>query len=134
MVAVNNISAPSSAMTADLLVALSGGTNDGSDDDGTINEHMLPTTLTLSQNYPNPFNPTTTISFYSPNPGPATVEIINPLGYTIKKLLDANVAAGYTEIEWDGTNKAGAVVASGIYLYKVEINSQKQVKKMVLVR
>ncbi len=135
MVAVNNISDLSFTMTADLLVGLSGGTNDGSNDDGgTIDEHILPSTLTLSQNYPNPFNPTTTISFYSPNPGPATVEVINPLGYTVKTLLDANVAAGYTELVWDGTNRSGDVVASGIYLYKVEINSQKQVKKMVLVR
>ena len=136
MVAANNISAPSSTMTADLLVGLSGGTNDGSDDnDGdTIDDFILPSTLTLSQNYPNPFNPTTTISFYSPDPGPATVEVINLLGFRVKTLLNATVAAGYTELVWDGTNSAGDVVASGIYLYKVDVNSQIQIKKMVLVR
>ncbi len=134
-VAVENISAPAGTMVADLRVSLAGGTDDGSDDgndDG--NQDMLPTMLTLSQNYPNPFNPTTTIAFYSPDPGPANVEIINPLGYRVKTLLDDRVSSGVTELTWDGTNAAGDLVASGIYLYKVVVNGQKKVKKMVLVR
>ncbi|UCE24329.1 MAG: M6 family metalloprotease domain-containing protein [Candidatus Zixiibacteriota bacterium] len=131
-VAVENISAPASSMAADLRVSLAGGTDDGSDGDG--NEDILPSTLTLSQNYPNPFNPTTTIAFYSPDPGQASVEIINPLGYRVKTLFDDRISSGVTELTWDGTNAAGAPVASGIYLYKVEVNGQKKVKKMVLVR
>jgi len=127
LVAVENISSSGTVMTADLRVSLAGGT-DGDNGD------VLPIAFSLSQNYPNPFNPTTTVSFYSPDPGYATVEVYNTLGYNVKTLLTGNVSAGYTDVVWDGTNDAGDQVASGIYLYKVEINDEKQVKKMVLVR
>lgn len=127
LVAVENISTPASEMYADLKVSLTGSIDTGGDD-------VLPVTFSVAQNYPNPFNPTTTVSFYSPQAGYAEVEVFNVLGYTVKRLLAGNVNAGYTEVSWDGTNNSGDQVASGIYLYKVEINDEKQVRKMVLIR
>jgi immune inhibitor A len=134
-VAVEDISAPSGAMTADFKVGLAGGNEEETDgEDNPEGQDILPSTLSVSQNYPNPFNPTTTIAFYSPEPGPASVKVVNALGYSVKTLLAAQVEAGVTEVTWDGTNDAGSIVASGIYLYSVQVNGQNQVKKMVLIR
>ncbi len=132
LVSIENISAPATTMYADFRVGLAGGIDDGSG--GIIGEDILPDRLTLLQNYPNPFNPATTICFYSPESGYAQLEIINILGYRIRTLFDGPVDAGVTEVLWDGTNSSGASVASGIYLYQINVNGQKQVKKMILVR
>ncbi|UCG62059.1 MAG: M6 family metalloprotease domain-containing protein [Candidatus Zixiibacteriota bacterium] len=132
LVAIENISSPAPLMYADFRVALAGSI-DG-EPGGIIGEDVLPDRLTLLQNYPNPFNPATTISFYSPEPGFASVNIINMLGYRVRTLFEGTVDAGVTETVWDGTNSSGNTVASGIYLYQVNVNGQKKVKKMVLVR
>ncbi len=134
-VSVENISPSSASMSADFYVAFSGGyDSDTEDENDPQDEDILPASLRLSQNYPNPFNPTTTISFYSPEPGQASIEIYDILGRQVRQVLSGNVASGYTDVVWDGTDKYGSSVASGIYLCKLEMNDQKQVKKMILAR
>jgi len=128
-VAVENISASAVTMYADLKVSFASGTEDGTDE-----EETLPQTIELSQNYPNPFNPSTTIDFTVASEGHAVIDIYNISGQKVKHLFDANVISGSTTIEWDGTNDLGTEVASGIYLYRLTVNEQEQMKKMVLVR
>ncbi|MEW6412932.1 MAG: M6 family metalloprotease domain-containing protein [Candidatus Zixiibacteriota bacterium] len=134
-VSVENISPSGDSMTADFYVSFSGSyEGDTEEDDDAEDSDILPTSLRLSQNYPNPFNPTTTISFYSPDPGYAVVDIFDILGRRVQTLLSRDIAAGQTEIQWDGTNSSGGSVASGIYLCKLEMNGQKQLRKMILAR
>ena len=63
----------------------------------------LPTTVELYQNYPNPFNPSTTIRFFLPSSGEATLSIYNMLGQRVAILINGSVNAGYLEADWDGT-------------------------------
>jgi hypothetical protein len=99
----------------------------------------LPRALVLSQNYPNPFNPSTTIAFDLP--GTASIRqhisltIYDIRGRLIKKLVDEKKEAGYYSVNWDGRDRIGHRVSSGIYLYRMQIDRNLvSTKKMVLLK
>lgn len=96
--------------------------------------HSLPTTSALVQNYPNPFNPETQIRFALPQASHVVVKIFNLLGEEVHTLVDEWREAGHHGVRWDGRDKNGNTVASGIYLYQLQAGSFSQVKKMSLVR
>jgi flagellar hook assembly protein FlgD len=88
------------------------------------------------KNYPNPFNPTTTISFYSgSNNQKTTIKIYNLKGQLVTTLLDKKLSAGEHKIIWDGKNKHGKSVSTGVYFYKISFGSDKSiVKKMIMLK
>jgi hypothetical protein len=96
-------------------------------------EH-LPLDFSLGQNYPNPFNPTTVISFSLPNAEKVRLKIYNILGQEVKTLLDEEKPAGMHQLIWDGKDRNGAVVSSGLYFYKLETASFREVKRMVFLK
>jgi hypothetical protein len=44
------------------------------------------------------------------------------------------IVPGWHEVEWNGTNDAGLAIASGIYFYRLQVESQAQMRKMILMR
>ncbi len=94
----------------------------------------IPANFSVSQNYPNPFNPTTTINFSLPIAEKVALTIYNILGQKIKILLDGEKPAGTHNVIWDGTDSRGAPVSSGIYFYKIQTASFREVKRMVFVK
>jgi len=94
----------------------------------------LPITYALEQNYPNPFNPETTVRFQLPKAGQVVLKIFNILGAEVRTLVDAPYEAGYHHARWDGKDKNGHPVASGVYLYQLRAGDFSQVKKMSLLR
>jgi hypothetical protein len=105
--------------------------------------HEVPATFALAQNYPNPFsangygtfgNPETEIRFALPQASRVSVKILNLLGEEVRKLMDEPREAGYHAVRWDGKDKNGNAVASGVYLYQLQAGSFSQVKKMSLLR
>lgn len=128
-VALDNITESADTIWSDLLVGRDGGEIETGGDDP-----ILPTTMQLAQNYPNPFNPVTTIEFFVPATGKATVEIFNIAGREVCTLLDETVSEGDHSVTWNGTDQRGKPVASGIYLYRLQIASNTQVRKMVLLK
>ncbi|MBP6672477.1 MAG: putative Ig domain-containing protein, partial [Bacteroidetes bacterium] len=99
----------------------------------------LPTVYALEQNYPNPFNPSTTIKYQLPNTGRVSIIVYNMLGQMVKQLVDADLEAGYHTIVWNGTDRNGAMVSSGVYLYKITaLSNGKNVftstKKMLFLK
>ncbi|MEW5924833.1 MAG: FG-GAP-like repeat-containing protein, partial [Candidatus Zixiibacteriota bacterium] len=97
-------------------------------------KNALPDEFVLAQNYPNPFNASTVIEFSVPARSQVKVAIYNILGQEIKTLVDENKTAGNYRVIWDGTDVAGQVVATGVYLYQVRINDAAQVKKAILLK
>jgi hypothetical protein len=98
----------------------------------------LPKSFALHQNYPNPFNPTTTIAF-SIGEGVigavhARLDIYNVLGQRVTTLVDDYVEPGRHEYEWDGTDRSGRQVASGLYFYRLIAGRDTETKKMVLLK
>ena len=95
----------------------------------------------LFQNYPNPFNPITYIRFQindiKSSYGtaiPVTLNIYDLLGRKIKTLLNEDLNVGDYTLSWDGTNEFNQNVASGSYIYMLQIGDQKITKQLVLVR
>jgi hypothetical protein len=102
--------------------------------EGVIQRASIPSVVTLRQNVPNPFNPATSISFDLPEAAKVALKIYNILGQEIRRLVDGTRPAGHHTVQWDGNNKQGRAVASGVYLYQLQTGSVVKTRKMVLVR
>ena len=102
------------------------------------NEDIVPNQFKLYQNYPNPFNPSTKIKFsiaQDDNPGKGqnlvrtTLKIYDILGNEIAILINNQLSGGEYEVEFEGNG-----LPSGIYLYSLNVNGYRIVKKMALLR
>lgn len=98
------------------------------------NHTVIPDKIELSQNYPNPFNPSTTIQYGLATTGKVRLVIYNVLGQRVRELIDANQPAGYHKIIWDGRNASGQIVATGMYIYRLETPDGALSRKMMLIK
>ncbi len=94
----------------------------------------IPTEFALTQNYPNPFNPETKIHFALTRDSHVVINIYNTLGQQIGTLIDTRYTAGFHSVRWDGKDRNGRPVSSGVYLYQIQAGEFSQVKKMSLIR
>jgi len=83
----------------------------------------------LYQNYPNPFNARTLIRFDVPRSTPITLEIFNPLGQRVRKLVDGHYQAGSYQVPFEAVD-----MASGIYLYRLRTPESLQVRKLIIIK
>ncbi len=98
-----------------------------------INE--IPFNFVLHQNFPNPFNLSTTIRYGLPTQSNVTLKIFNALGEEVAVLLkNKSTDAGYHIHMWNGLNKYGLEISSGIYFYRIETESFSQTKKMIITK
>lgn len=100
----------------------------------TTGNSSLPASYSLDQNYPNPFNPTTTINFSLPSAGQAKIEVFNILGRLIATPFDGMATAGENSVVWDGTDRSGDQVASGVYFYRLSADTYVETRKMMLLK
>ena len=102
------------------------------DDEGMA---LQPEKFSLSNNYPNPFNPSTTIDFSIPVQSSVLFIIYNILGEEMYKMKDDNLVSGVYNVRWNGVNKNGVQVPSGIYFYQLKTGEGfSQTKKMTLLK
>ncbi len=101
-----------------------------------IDVKNIPLVFALEQNFPNPFNPSTTISWQSPVGSHQTLKVYDVLGNEVATLVDEYREAGRYEIAFDASQ-----LASGIYLYKLQVNpaeggksSFTSIKKMIVIK
>jgi len=90
--------------------------------------------LTLYQNQPNPFNPSTSIRFYLPERGRASIEVYGATGKRIATLAEGVMEKGIHSVGWNGRDAKGHPVASGVYFYLLRSGKETATKKMVLMR
>jgi hypothetical protein len=102
----------------------------------SIGEHYINniSAISLSQNYPNPFNPTTQIDFSLNKSGYTTLKIFNVKGELIRTLVDGYKRRGDYSVLWDGKNKDGKEVRSGIYLYRLQVENHCITRSLTLVK
>ncbi len=95
----------------------------------------VPRTLRLFQNYPNPFNPETKIEYQLPQSGRVKLVIYNLLGQKVYTLVNEWQMSGNHKMHWNGRDKHGFQVSSGLYLYELRVNGKVfGRKKMLLIR
>jgi hypothetical protein len=94
----------------------------------------VPDRFELSQNYPNPFNPQTHICYQLPHAEQVTLMIYNVMGQAVCRLVDGMQGAGEHEVVWDGLDRAGRAVSSGIYFYQLTAGEFAETKKMLLLK
>lgn len=83
----------------------------------------------LSQNYPNPFNPTTKINFELSSSGYTTLKIYDMLGNEVATLVQGELPSGSHSVNFNASN-----LASGTYLYQLNVNGTRITNKMVLLK
>ncbi len=107
--------------------------NDGNYEYSDIVEvevNNMPTEFSLYQNYPNPFNPSTTIKFALPVDSKVVLEVYNTLGEKVAELVNKNMAAGYHQVQLNGSG-----LASGVYIYRIRTgNGIIFTKKLMLLK
>ena len=91
-----------------------------------------PLAFRLHPSSPNPFNPRTQIAFDLPATSPVDLTIYNLRGVRVRTLVSGDVAAGAHVMTWDGTDDAGAAVASGGYVVRLQAGAKLQQHKVVL--
>jgi hypothetical protein len=94
----------------------------------------IPEEYSLAQNYPNPFNPVTQITYSIPQQGYIVLEIFDLTGAHVKTLVEGKQSSGLQTVQWDGTDKNGILVGTGVYLYRINSNSFSQTRKMILIK
>lgn len=94
----------------------------------------IPGEFSLGQNAPNPFNPLTRIDFSLDRRGETTLVIHDLLGREVNRLVSGVKGPGRYSITWDGTDRHGRPVASGVYLYTLMASGHTATRKLLLLR
>ncbi len=106
-----------------------------------IEEQDNPEGSYLFQNYPNPFREKTVISLESINHVDAAVtwsqhsiHIYDLTGRLVRTLVDEKREPGRYLVRWDGRDKDGKFMPSGIYFYKLKVGDESsRTRKMLFL-
>ncbi len=98
---------------------------------------LIPKETSLLTNYPNPFNPETWIPYQLAKPTNVTLTIYAVDGRVIRTLALGHQPAGMYHsknraVYWDGRNKVGEPVASGLYFYTLTAGEFTATRKMLI--
>jgi len=97
----------------------------------------LPKAFGLSQNFPNPFNPSTVISYTIPDQSEdiaVKLNVFNIRGQLVQTLVDEVQGPGVYTVNWEGVDRQGRKVSSGIYFYRINAGNYVAMRKMVLLK
>jgi len=86
-------------------------------------------TFALYQNYPNPFNATTNIQFDLAEATNVRLSVYNVSGQLVATLVNSHMDAGAHVVSFDA-----GLLASGVYVYRLNAGAFVQDRKMVLMK
>ena len=105
---------------------------------GLSNPLNLTTTKSELKAFNNIFNPAkgdkTTAKFDVQSGGRVTIKLYSMSGALIATLFDGEVESGKGSVDWSGRNLSGSVVASGIYLLRMEGPGISKTQKIAIVK
>ncbi len=90
--------------------------------------------IRLARNVPNPFGSSTRLEFDLFAPARVGVSVFDASGRLVRRLLDEPRPVGRHALIWDGRDRLGAPVSSGIYWARIETGEAARAVRMVLVR
>lgn len=97
-------------------------------------DEVIPRDFELAQNYPNPFNLSTVIEFTVDRRNDFTLTVYNILGQEVSRRRLGSLSSGLHTVTWDGLDKTGREVASGVYLYRLSTDTHHLTRKMILLK
>jgi len=100
-------------------------------DDELIN---LPFDIRLNNAYPNPFNPSTSISFDLNIRSTLKLNVYDQLGREIITLFDGTLGPGNYTYVWNGKDRFGKSVSSGIYFSQLRSEDRNMIQKVTLIK
>jgi hypothetical protein len=112
--------------------AVPGFNRSGGDGGGIVRDQG--TKVVLEQNYPNPFNPRTTVSFSLGEAAQIHLAVYRVDGSLVATLVDGYQHAGRHEVVWDGTDRRGRRVASGVYLCRLVSGSFATTRRVLMLK
>ncbi|MCF7857848.1 MAG: T9SS type A sorting domain-containing protein [Candidatus Cloacimonetes bacterium] len=108
-------------------------------DPSSVNDTIKPFNVKLDQNYPNPFNPSTTISFVLQKNANVNIKVYNIKGQEVTTLVNDFRLTGEHQVAWNGADKNGKIMPSGIYFYNLTAemngeNTYSNSRKMIILK
>jgi parallel beta-helix repeat protein len=100
-------------------------------------ENRVPVQFHVEPAAPNPFSAWTEIAYcIPPDAGlsPVRVSLYDSLGREVTRRVDTDVNPGEHRVIWDGRDRKGHPVASGVYFYRISWNGTSETRRLVLVR
>jgi len=88
----------------------------------------------LEPNFPNPFNQITRIQFELHRARFVRLHIVDIRGQEVTRLLNRYLTPGRHKVTWDGTDRFGRAMPSGVYFAVLTTGFHQRVQKMLLVR
>lgn len=86
------------------------------------------------RSYPNPFSPATTLTFSIARPESVVVEIFDPSGRVIRRMIPGFLGSGTHRLSWDGLDEDGSRLSSGVFYYRLQAGQEIRGGTLVLVR
>jgi flagellar hook assembly protein FlgD len=74
------------------------------------------------------------INFSIANKGNVRLEVFDVLGRLVTTLVNQEMQAGSYRVVWEGSDRDGAKVSSGIYFYRIRAGSFTASKKMLMLK
>jgi hypothetical protein len=113
-------------------------------------QNGVPAEFHLSASYPNPWHANASIAEteiryqlpfrqahgepLNPSAQRVTLKVFDVLGREIATLIDQAYQPGQFLARWNGRDRRGELVTSGVYFYKLQAGPQQQVRKLLIVR
>jgi len=94
----------------------------------------MPTEYAIGYNYPNPFNANTRLDYSLPIRSHVSIRLYNMLGQEVAVLVNEEQSYGNRHVVWNGLNKQGSTVASGVYIAEFRAGSYLATRKMILMK
>ncbi|MBU0712439.1 right-handed parallel beta-helix repeat-containing protein, partial [bacterium] len=96
---------------------------------------LIPERYALHQNYPNPFNSRTVIPYDVPREADVSLVIYDLLGKEVVRIKDRQFhQPGKYRCEWNGMDRNGVAISSGIYFVRMISQDYQKVQKLILMK
>ncbi|MDD4231704.1 MAG: C10 family peptidase [Candidatus Cloacimonetes bacterium] len=100
----------------------------------SANEEDVPLPILSVSSYPNPFNPTTTILLNLPIAQTVEAAIFNLKGQRVFNLHNGTLSSGEHRFIWNGVDQNKNAVGNGVYLLRIDTETQTIHRKLSLMK
>jgi hypothetical protein len=95
-------------------------------------ENPLP--IAVDPNYPNPFKTSTRITYHINRGDNVRLSVYTPTGRLVDHIVDGYMGPGSHSATWDGRDRFGNDMASGVFYYQLATGEGTVTGKMMLLR